>query len=408
MSWIDRLRPAAYTSAGGQRLTFDYADVQRTVDKQTSGFQFPDADGTYVQDLGHSGRRYPLRVFFSGADCDLEAAAFESALLVRGVGRLEHPMYGTVDVVPYGTIARRDDLVTAANQAVIDVTFWETIGLIYPTPQSDPASAVLSAVQEYNVAASSAFERATNLVSAIEQVALKNNYLVRVGEVSSAFATLLSAGSTFDTIVRSLTLGLDVLVSQPGTLAAQTAIMIQSPASAPTSISERLVAYAGLISSITSTSPAIPGNDARGANEFFVNDLFASTYVTASVASAVNTQFLTKTEALTTAEEILSQLDQLTAWREDNFESLQEVDDGESYQKLQRAVALTAGFLVEISFSLKQERSLVLGRSRTIIDLAAELYGSVDDQLDFLIDTNNLSGSEILEIPKGRTVVYYR
>jgi len=60
-----------------------------------------------------------------------------------------------------------------------------------------------------------------------------------------------------------------------------------------------------------------------------------------------------------------------------------------------------------LSFSLKQERSIVLDRARTIVDISAELYGEVDAQLDFLINSNNLSGSEILEVPKGREIVYY-
>jgi hypothetical protein len=123
--------------------------------------------------------------------------------------------------------------------------------------------------------------------------------------------------------------------------------------------------------------------------------------------SAVNNQFETKTEALEAAEEILTQFEDVVAWRDENYQTLGEVDTGGAYQQLQKAVSLTAGFLVDISFSLKQERALILDRDRTIIDLSAELYGSVDDKLDFLINSNNLTGSEILEIPKGREIVYY-
>ncbi len=83
------------------------------------------------------------------------------------------------------------------------------------------------------------------------------------------------------------------------------------------------------------------------------------------------------------------------------------VDTGETYQQLQQSTALSAGFLVELSFTLAQERRIVLGRARTIIDLVAELYGEIDTQLDFFIDTNDLSGDEILELPAGREVVYY-
>lgn len=83
------------------------------------------------------------------------------------------------------------------------------------------------------------------------------------------------------------------------------------------------------------------------------------------------------------------------------------VDTGESYAALQNAGALASGYLVEYSFSLIQERRLVLGRSRTIVDLAGQIYGSVDDRLNQLIDINGFTGDEIVEVPRGREVVYY-
>jgi len=413
MPWNDRIREAAYTSPSGTRLTFGYENVRKTVDKKTTGFEFPDADGTFVQDLGHSGRRYPLRVFFWGDDYDQEAEAFESALLERGTGKLEHPIYGTKDVVPFGTITRRDDLKTAANQAVVEVTFWETIGLIYPAAQTDPASSVLAAVDAYNAAVSDSFSEALGLDTAIERVTLKNSYQSLLDTASDGLQAIADVQDDvrrqFDAIVDSVNQGIDILIAQPLTLAFQTTQLIQAPARALAGIEARLDAYGNLASSIISgdDNVATPGNDSRNSNQFRTNDLYASTYVTGSVVSVVNNQFVTKTEALQAAETILTQLDDVVAWRDDNYESLEQIDTGEAYQKLQEAVALTAGFLVEISFSLKQERSVVLDRNRTIVDLAAELYGSVDDQLDFLINSNDLSGSEILELPRGREIVYY-
>lgn len=83
------------------------------------------------------------------------------------------------------------------------------------------------------------------------------------------------------------------------------------------------------------------------------------------------------------------------------------VDTGEIYQPLQQSAALAEGFLVELSFTLAQERRIILGRPRSIIDLVGELYGSVDDQLDFFITTNQLSGDEIIELPAGFEAVFY-
>lgn len=413
MAWNDRLREAAYTPPSGERLTFAFENVSKSVEKKTAAFDFPDANGTLIQDNGHTGRRYPLRIFFSGSDHDLEAAAFETALLETGTGKLDHPIYGLVDVVPFGEIKTRDDLKTAANQSIMEVTFWSTIGLVFPTNQQDPAAAVLTAVSEYNDAAASEFEEVTSLDSAVEQATFKNSYQALLDSAQSNLQAIAdvqdNVRTQFNAIVDSINQGIDILVSQPLTLAFQTVQMIQSPARALANIEARLSAYSDLANSLITGDGAVvsPGNDSTNSNAFHTKDLYASTYVTGSVVSVVNNQFTTKTEALQAAELILQQLSDVTDWRDDNFQSLGEVDTGGAYQQLQEAVALTAGFLVEISFSLKQERRIVLTRNRTIIDLVAELYGSIDDQLDFLISSNDLSGSEILELPKGREIVYY-
>lgn len=409
MAWQDRLREAAYTSPEGTRTVFGYENVRQAVDKKTAGFEFPDAEGTFVQDNGRSGRRYPLRVFFWGSNYDLEAQAFEDTLLERGTGKLEHPIYGTVDVVPFGTITRRDDLKTGSNQAIIEVTFWATIGLIYPAVQADPASAVLTAVSDYNTAVAEEFEASTSLDSAVERASFKNTYQAALDATRSGLQAIADTQDDvrrqFDAIADSLDVGLDTLVGTPLTLALQTVQLIQSPARALTNIVARLSKYQDLATALISGDGAVvePGQS----NRFHGKDLFASTYVSGSVVSVINNQFSTKVEALEAAEAVLAQLDAVVTWRDDSFATLEEVDTGGAYQQLQEAVALTAGFLVEISFSLLQERRIVLDRARTIIDLAAELYGSVDDRLDFLINSNALTGSEILEIPKGREIVYY-
>ena len=77
------------------------------------------------------------------------------------------------------------------------------------------------------------------------------------------------------------------------------------------------------------------------------------------------------------------------------------------YAALLDSVTKAVGYIVSISFSLKTEKTIILTENRSILDLVAELYGELDDKLDFFINTNNLSGSEILELPRGREIVYY-
>lgn len=403
--WELRLREAAYTSPSGTRIVFNYEDVRRAFTKRTNAVEFPDADGTYIQDLGVGGRRYPLRVFFWGPDYDLAASAFEEILAEQGVGKLEHPAYGVVDVIPFGEVTRRDRLKTAANQAAIEVVFWETRGVVYPAAQDDPGSVVLGAVAEYNEAAAFAFSETPGIDSAVGQASLKSQYERQLAAVSTVLTPIAETqddvAARFSAIEDSISLGIDVLVSDPLTLGFQTVLLIQTPARAAAAIADRLNAYAGLLSSL------ISGEGAASAQEFRTADLYASTYVSAEVVAVVNNTFLTKSGAISAAEILLAQLATVTAWRDNEFTSLGLVDSGEAYQELQEAVAVAAGFLVQLSFSLKQERSFVLQHPRTIIDLVAELYGVVDSQLDFFISSNNLTGSEIIELPRGRRIVYY-
>ncbi len=142
MAWQDNIREAAYSSKSGKRQTFTYENVSKSIDKKTAAFDSPDADGTYIQDSGHTGRKFPLKLIFWGNNCDTEADDFEKLLLERGDGTLEHPIYGVIKVVPFGSINRKDDLVDGANQSIIELTFWETTGLKYPASKVDKKSAV--------------------------------------------------------------------------------------------------------------------------------------------------------------------------------------------------------------------------------------------------------------------------
>lgn len=413
MAWQNRLREAAYTTPSGIRLTFLYENVRQSFAKKTTAFNFPDVDGTFIQDNGKTGRRIPLRLIFSGDDYDLEATTFEEGLAEKGPGKLEHPIYGVVDVVPFGSISRRDDLKTAGNQAIIEVTFWETIGILFPSAQTDPAAEVLSAVEDFNEAVSEQLEEVLDIDTAVEEATFKASYQNVFDRATAGLRAIAETQEDvqriFDAVVDSINTGINTLVKEPLTLATQTTIMLEAPARARELITARLDAYKNLIDSLIDVpgSIRIPGNDSQEANAFQTDDLFVSTSVMGAITSVVNNQFETKPEALAAAEAILDLADDVTVWRDANYESLSEVDTGTAYQQFQQAVALTAGFLVQISFSLKQERSIILVRARTIIDLAGELYGEIDDRLDFLIESNNLTGSEILELPKGKEIVYY-
>lgn len=418
MSWKDRLGEAAYTSPGGTRQTFAYEDVSSEVDKRAATFQFPGVDGTYVQDNGQSERRFPLRCFFSGADCDREAQAFEDLLLERGQGSLEHPLYGKKNVVPFGTITRRDDLKSGANQSVVEVTFWSTLGAVYPSSGVSFKGELVASLGKTTDKLSRAFSKAMRLDTEARRANAKLSVREGLRNIQGALGKVAAATDSVNREFRQLqseiNFGLDVLIGQPLLLARQLINLTTAPARALAGIAARLESYAALLDRMvrsSASSPAdvsvIPALRVRRSNDFHLASLLASAAVQGAVSSTNETTFTAKPEALAAAEAVIAQAEALTAWSDERYGGLEQIDEGEGYQALQETVALAVGFLVEISFSLVPERAIVLDRPRNIIELAAEIYGSIDDRLDFLISTNKLTGSGIIELPRGRRVVYY-
>lgn len=356
--------------------------------------------------------------YFAGADCDLQAKAFEELLFERGPGRLDHPLYGRQTVVPFGTITRRDDLTTAANQSIIDVTFWSTVGAVYPSLGLSPKHQLQLAIGLAQAELAAGFERKMNLLTVARR---SNTQLTVVSALKAVQATLRSIAAVNESVNREfrdlqqqINFGIDVLIGTPLLLAQQTLNLITAPSRALAGIVSRLEGYADLLARMIASSESSPGDLStlpalriKLSNDFHTGDLFASGAILGSLGSVLNNTFKAKPEALEAAEAILDQVEDLTAWQDGRYGDLEQIDTGEGYQLLQEAAALAVGFLVEISFSLVPERAIILDRPRSIIDLAAELYGSVDDRLDFLISSNKLTGSGIIEIPRGRRIVYY-
>jgi hypothetical protein len=419
MTWIDRIAEAAYTSPGGTRMPFKFADVSLEVDKRTTLFEFPGVDGGYVQDNGAGARRYPLACIFTGPECDATAKRFVDLLLERGPGVLEHPLYGRRDVVPFGTITRRDDLATAANQTILEVVFFATLGAVYPSSALSPKLEVTEAVRLAGPALSGDFDRTMNLLTESRRANERLTVMDAIRNISSALQTAADATESvsreFRALQSQINFGIDVLIGQPLLLAQQLLNLTTLPSRALAGIASRLEGYGNLLDRMVRSSPPASSPPSslerivvRLSNEFHTSDLVAGGAVLGSISSVVNNQFTAKPQAIEAAEAIIAQAADATAWRDVRYADLGQIDTGEGYQALQEATALAVGYLVEISFSLVPERAVVLDRPRGLVELCAELYGAVgNDRIDFLISTNRLTGSEILELPRGKRVVYY-
>jgi hypothetical protein len=399
MTWDDRLKEAAYTPPSGTRLTFDFEDVSRESDKKTTVFTFPDRDGAFVQDLGLGGRRYPMRVIFY------------DALEEKGGGVLEHPAYGRKEVVPTGTIRQRDDLKTAANQAIIEVTFWESIfDLTFPNASTSATSATDAAIEGFASAAPLQFADTLSLVTSSEKAGFISKFTAGLDATRSALLAVATTdeatGRQFDALYDTITTNISALIETPATLAAGVIELIRLPAQVSASIESKINAYATLIDGLTSVS-FVTSFDSQPDNAFIGDQLLADAAHIALIESTILSEFMTRPGAIAAAENIAASYVVVTDWADTNRAVLGLIDTGETYQALVSATSVATGRLVDISFTLLQERIFTLQSPRTPLDLVAELYGELDPKLDFFINSNSLVGTELIEVPAGREIKFY-
>lgn len=417
MAFQDRIKQAAYTSPGGTRTQFVFEDIERGLELRGTRFSFPGQEGTYVQGTGSSGRNFPFRVIIAGDNYNLTADTFFESLREPGTGTLEHPIYGTIDVVPLGSVTQVDPLKTAAGQAVFDVTFWETINVLFPLSILSGAGLLGNAITSFKDQFSLDWPGLVDISSPIELVGL-------ISDVSNVFnftsRGILSLVEGSDNLIDDFidiadelefsfnNIGFDVR-SFPGQFQRLISFGRRPSNNWETVASVYSTIVDSTIGTVDQPNPVIPQTrDGRARNRVMARYLTASNATLDLAGASLTSTFTTRPQAIMAAQNLLTLADRVNVWQEANYASVEIVDTGEVYQQWQEAVALAAGYLVELAFSLDQERVVYTDRIRTVIDLSAELYGDIETQMDFLIQSNDITGDELLEgLPIGRRIVYY-
>ncbi len=424
MSWKDRLREGAITLPNAERFIFELEDVEKEVNKKTNTFTFGDKDGALVQDFGLGAVSFPLSIFFSGDNYDLVADNFETSAAFPGTSLLEHPIYGNHDVV-IESYTRTDRLKTAGNQVQFDLIMTETIVEAIPVSAAEGKSTIVGNLNDLSDIQQAAFnvnyEAVSNLATA------KNRITQFTKDFSSAFEGLIGVNQqisdAFDNNVNFINDNIDELLEDAPALAATIYSLVRIPARSTASVQSRVQAY---IDTLGFQLIQIEGAGTDLFNQRTERQLSATASLAAMAESTLfaENDLITKADATSLASDILEQYRLVQEYLDqeefnalgDDLENRYAVNDGIA-QSIKSITSATAGNLVRLSFSLKQERIIFTQNTDTIITLCQELYGGkVEDpiveglpitKLDFFIDTNVLTGDELILIPKDREIKYY-
>ena len=411
---------ASYTSDTGATIpNFAYRDVSKSKEKLSSTYEFANTNQTYVQTLGSTMLRLPIEMIFIGDNYIADAEAAFNVLDSSNYGTLQHPAYGEIDVAIVGEIKKEDKILTGIGSSTITVTFYQTIKTAYPATSIDARGNILEKITKANEAAATQASQAINIKDPVDEANWKTDILNGIKATKNTVAgivdTTQSISSEITAIQRSVESNINAIaggavdvVGNLLTIGKQIQIFTQLPARLEVSIVDRANAFIDGLSGLLGLDSKKDLVNNTNKNKFANADLQATATIAGlAEATITNTEFTTQAQAIEYVDVLIEQTEQYIAWRESQYTSLELVDDDFStYQQIQELVNLTAGYLLELSFTLQQQKTFVCDKDYALPVIANRLYGSIDFEQRIIAD-NNLQGDELFFVSKGKQIIYY-
>jgi len=424
-----------YTSPSGKEFSFAYENLTHEVDLKTVTFTFPEKDGAYIQSLGRGGRRFPMTCIFTGEDCNIKADNFEAALEERGIGSLQHPIYGTRSVVPTGSIKRNDGLVTEYNTSTVEITFSETLSKEQVLKSSVELSGEVSeAMEKFADASIAEFTATVTLTDASETMAMAEVMAKTSELVTDEMDKFIKDGSSnwLDdatkninnayTQIRKAVKEATKYTNNIRQFSSTVLAAMRLPATVICAPMKVISSYANLVTETVNMFKKDPIGINKIKNQF-ASTKFAVMGAVASLCESLSFScanssdggggnaksrgFKSREDAMNTVTEVMELYDKVKDFCDSKIEKDVYVDTEESYAAFQEVVTKTIAQIIESSFSLRNRRIIVLDRDRALIELVGELYDDIDSNIDEFIMDNHLNWESLKILPMGSEVSYY-
>lgn len=410
MSWIEQIETGMIITTGdGKTYEPEYINTPKSYGFNISEFEFPEITGTLVNRKRRKGIRYDLEIYFQGENHLDVAAAFELSTLDERPWVISHPMHGKLTMQP-ASIAFDN---TGINTSKINAQMIETITSEAPRVTVDPAAQAQLDVDNFNDTAADNFAGTVDENAEVSDTNLLTTNVTELYSDADGVVTDPTQAQDYFNLFNTATTSLLAYTSDP--LRAITAVqdVINYPSLFLVSVQDRLrllvnqfnTLINGIEQLLTPNEKTIFENNAgmvigsmvnTTLNPFDSNDFANTTDVIAAIDVIIDNY-----------NEYLFQLDYLQTDNGGDTDSY--IPNQSTLLGLSNLVNSTVSQLFDIALSAQQERKIILEDDSNLINLTHRLYGLVpnDSKIDDFIRNNKIGLSEILQIKKGREIVYY-
>jgi prophage DNA circulation protein len=439
-NWRDRLQSEiVLISPEGTEFRGLWRGSPRSMAKKLGVLRFPKIKGDIVQDLDVQSTIYSITFYFEGENNDTEAAAFFQSCKENGTWEITHPVHGFLGL-QLVSVEEIDNPVESGNITEINTEWIEPIDPAELKTAREMKGIIDAKADDLNISGAQQF--ADNLLATSEELrgAIENTTdgIERVTDLflGPLFTTVDALDNTVEAIQRGIQDTNNATVLQVNSLAGQIQNLTNLPLFANNSL-DRIGNYGALISGLIDQ---LPGGDESLLSTTASNQSRKNSVATlelslmaaiGSLANIITTTAVSPrgtgpddTGALSTRSQAISTIETLTALFNQVTDALDAAQEGfsdrdiadqfygqsQSYTDAVNLINLAIEYLLTIAFDLSVERTFIIDRPRTPIEITITEYGSLgpnDQNLDFFIRSNNLIGKDIVLLPRGREVVVY-
>jgi len=386
--------------------------------KNSNKKKIQDSNDTFT-DSGIGGRDISLDCYFIGDDHTQKSAEFKSALCEIGKSKLKLPDEDeiTVNVLKFSS---KRSLVKNKNCTIVTVDFHQTSKTAYPVSSTSQTKQIINTAEDEknNIA-----ENLSSTVSAITKTSDLQDFTTNFSTVLSIISDKLSLmnNSSLKSIMT------DILSQSPVsniyTITSQIGLVFYKAACLANNIKNTISdtisgnifgnlndLISGLISHSKTSSETL---SAKEINNLVICDSTASSAIISLAESLLQKNYETRSEAVKTAKTLKEIQEEWTDFIDDELSKITDLSNVFiQNENLNSIINAAANEILELSYKLKVEQTIILSEDTTAVDIAYTYYHdefkeNPEETLDYLITTNNLTDDEFFLLPKNKEVKIY-
>ena len=435
MSYVERIERLTYQSPKRKTFDLEFDDLARNIQRKTAINEFPYQNIANVQDLGMANLKIPIRCYISGSDYDLEADRFFKALNEQGYGVLDHPRWGSIDVIPIN-ITQSESFVDGLGRAIFEIEFIE----YYPDATKFPES-LYSSIKNFINDVTGFIDNVFQLIDSVLTLETELRRYVRtarrivgstiseVKRVETRFKGISTrwkedtknnfVSSTFDPadkfrvggrekqdlFNKNLRVFQEYIQENPDLIineaVKQLNTLARTEQDPDIKVSQIAESYTNTINFIESKF------DDENMNDFEanINGYNAIAFTLAMTEKLINGNYITRSESILIIDMLSERRERLKIIYDKVIQKNGNLDYDILLQ-VYNAISLSQRQILNQSLQLPTEKNIILDKDTSPIEMVFSITGNID-RLDELISYNNLQGKNILVIPKGTSIRFY-